>query len=172
MSNLVPDSSSNTYLYPKSRLQIQSNLQIQISDLEDFLIKQQTELSMATDEEEINKLLERISKIAEILRNLRKDSREEISSIMELNERFYNSEANMTEAKSRNVSIKVKQILGIFSIPSCIAFGAYSYIYLQQPSLGLILVIFGLSGGLLTLSKDDIKSLIPQLKFFNDSQNK
>jgi hypothetical protein len=164
MSNLVPNN--------RDRINPPSNLQIQISLLEDSLVKQQTALLGITDTAEINKSLETIGKTTEILRNLRKDWMEEQLMMVNINEKLYNSEANITEAKFRNISIKTKQILGIISIPILLISGGYSYIYLQQPSLGLTLIIFGLSGGLLTFSKDDIKLLIPPTKNFNDSQNK
>lgn len=164
MSNLVPDSRGQINSAP------QSNLQIQISLLEDFLFKQQTALLNITDTLEINKSLETITKTSEILRSLRKDWIEEQLTMVNIKEKIYNSEANITEAKFRNTSIKTKQILGIMSIPLLLIFGGYSYLYLQQPSLGITLFIFGLSGGLLTFSKEDIKLLIPLPKNFNDSQ--
>lgn len=164
MSNLVPDSSGQ--INPST----QSNLQIQISLLEDSLVKQQTTLLDLSDTSEIDKSLETIAKTTEILRSLRKDRMEEQLSIMNLNEKICNYEANITEAKFRSVSTKTKQILGIISIPILLISGGYSYMYLHQPSLGLTLVIFGLSGGLLTFSKEDIKLLIPPTKNFNDSQ--
>lgn len=162
MSNLVPNN--------RGQINPQSNLQIQISLLEDSLVKQQTALLSITDTTEINKSLETIGKTAEILRSLRKDWMEEQLTIVNITEKIYSSEANITAAKFRNISIKTKQILGIVSIPILLISGGYSYIYLHQPSLGLTLVIFGLSGGLLTFSKEDIKLLIPPTKNFNDSQ--
>jgi hypothetical protein len=166
MSNLVPDNRGQINSSP------QSNLQIQISLLDESLLKQEIALALldTTDTAEINKSLETIAKIAEILRSLRKDWTEEQLTMVTINEKIYSSEANITEAKFRNISIKTKQILGIISIPILLVSGGYSYIYLQQPSLGLTLVIFGLSGGLLTFSKEDIKLLIPPTKNFNDSQ--
>jgi hypothetical protein len=164
MSNLVPDNRGQINSSPPS------NLQIQISLLEDSVVKQQTALLGLTDTAEINKSLETIGKTAEILRNLRKDWMEEQLMMANINEKICSSEANITEAKFRSISIKTKQILGIVSIPIMLVSGGYSYLYLHQPSLGLTLVIFGLSGGLLTFSKEDIKLLIPPTKNFNDSQ--
>jgi hypothetical protein len=164
MSNLVPDNRSKISASP------QSNLQIQISLLEDSLVKQQKTLLGMTDPAEINKSLETISKTAEILRSIRKDWIEEQLTIVNINEKIYSSEANITEAKFRNISIKTKQVLGIISIPILLIAGGYSYLNLHQPSLGLTLVIFGFSGGLLTFSKEDVKLLIPPNKNFNDNQ--
>jgi hypothetical protein len=164
MSNLVPDNRGQINSSP------QSNLQIQLSLLEESLVKQQTTLLGITDTAEINKSLETIGKTAEIIRSLRKDWMEDQLMIVNIKEKIYSSEANITEAKFRNVSIKTKQILGIVSIPFFLVSGGYSYLSLHQPSLGLILVVFGLSGGLLTFSKDDIKLLIAQLDFLNNSQ--
>jgi hypothetical protein len=164
MSNLVPENRGQINASP------QSNLQIQISLLEDSLVKQQNALLSITDPAEINKSLETISKTAEILRSIRKDWMEEQLTIVTINEKLYGSEANITEAKFRNLSIKTKQILGLISIPVLLLSGGYSYLYLNQPSLGLTLIIFGLSGGLLTFSKEDIKLLIPPNKNFNDDQ--
>lgn len=164
MSNLVPDNRGQINSSPPS------NLQIQISLLEDSLVKQQTALLAITDLSEINKSLETIAKTAEILRSLRKDWMEEQLMMVNISEKVYSSEANITEAKFRNISIKTTQILGIISIPILLVSGGYSYLYLHQPSLGLTLVIFGLSGGLLTFSKEDIKLLIPSPKNFNDNQ--
>jgi hypothetical protein len=164
MSNLVPENRGQINASP------QSNLQIQISLSEDSLVKQQTALLSITDPAEINKSLETISKTAEILRNIRKDWMEEQLTIVTINEKLYGAEANITEAKFRNLSIKTKQILGLISIPVLLVSGGYSYLYLHQPSLGLTLIIFGLSGGLLTFSKEDIKLLIPPTKNFNNDQ--
>jgi hypothetical protein len=121
MSNLVPDNRGQINSSP------QSNLQIQISLLEDSLLKQQTTLLDITETAEINKSLETIAKTAEILRNLRKDRMEEQLSIMNLNEKICNYEANITEAKFRSVSTKTKQLLGIISIPILLISGGYSY---------------------------------------------
>ena len=163
MSNLVPNASDDDSLIPKGENRTGSFL-------EGFIIQQEASLSRTTDLEEVKQKIEILEKAIEVSKKLNALEVEKATSAIELESKRYAQNLSIEETNYKILSVRAKTFLGIASIPASIGIGLYAYIFLNQPYLGVMMVIFGLGGATLTFSKEEIMSLI--LPRLNSKENK
>ncbi len=78
---------------------------------------------------------------------------------IEIDQKKQSAQLEILEAKYKVSSLRTKQILGFASIPLFIGFGAYLYLYSNNFSLGVTMIVLGLGGALLNSFQDIIKLL-------------
>jgi ABC-type multidrug transport system fused ATPase/permease subunit len=147
MSNLVPDSQDPRNLAPADSSRV----------LPDFIAKQTENLFNTTDYGEQKQILEIKGTAIELRKKFNEMETEEQLKNIEVEKRMQLAQLEIAEAKYKTTFFKVRQALGLASIPIFIGLGMYSY--LENTSLGTLLIVLGLSGALLNPLQDVVKML-------------
>jgi hypothetical protein len=182
MSNLVPDSQEPSDLTPADKSDILSDFLVRLNEnllnttktneQKEILetMEQAFEIRTKASSLEFNEILQRVErdkiiKIAIISSELeiataRNKIRDELElKNIEIDQKKQSAQLDILEARYKISSLRTKQILGFTSIPLFIVFGAYLYLYSNNFSLGITMIVLGLGGALLNSFQDIIKLL-------------